>query len=198
MGKKKFISLSFLAGTMVGIGNVVNVSVEDKVQGAFLFSLGLLTILHLGLNLYTGKIGLMSEKVVDYILMLVFNMLGVILVTLLMSYCDKNLKDQFCSIAGTKLETPVLTAFIKSIFCGILMYVAVAAYKKETVDMIFKCGITILCVMVFILSGFRHCIADAYCLLYLDSVLGFISYLAVIFGNTVGAIGFHVLYSKID
>ncbi len=198
MGKKKFISLSFLAGAMVGIGNVVNLSVEDKVLGAFLFSLGLLTILHLGLNLYTGKIGLMSEKFVDYILMLVFNILGVIVVSVIMSYCDRNLAGRFSSIAGTKLETPVLVAFFKSIFCGILMYVAVAAYKKETVDMIFKCSITILCVMVFILSGFRHCIADAYCLLYLDSFAGFMSYLAVILGNTVGAIGFHVLYSKID
>ena len=48
---------SFLAGVAIALGGYVYLSCENKYVGAFLFSVGLLTVLYFGLNLYTGRIG---------------------------------------------------------------------------------------------------------------------------------------------
>ena len=56
--KLTFFSRAFLAGIMIGIGDVINAMCENRVVGALLFGLGLLCILHNGFYLYTGKIGI--------------------------------------------------------------------------------------------------------------------------------------------
>ena len=48
--------LSILAGMMIGLGAIVYLSVGE-IAGAFMFSLGLLTILHYKFALFTGKAG---------------------------------------------------------------------------------------------------------------------------------------------
>jgi len=47
---------------MIGVGAVIYLSLENKVIGALLFSVGLLSICCLGLNLFTGKIGYVVEN----------------------------------------------------------------------------------------------------------------------------------------
>lgn len=51
---------SVLAGVMIGLAGVVNLSVDNKFLGAFLFSFGLITVIARGLYLYTGKIGMIN------------------------------------------------------------------------------------------------------------------------------------------
>ena len=53
----KILFKSFLAGIMIAIGGTVFLSIENKVIGASLFSIGLFGVLIYNLNLYTGKIG---------------------------------------------------------------------------------------------------------------------------------------------
>ena len=48
--------LSILAGMMIGLGAIVYLSV-GKIVGAFMFSIGLLAILHFRCRLFTGKAG---------------------------------------------------------------------------------------------------------------------------------------------
>ena len=45
------------AGLMIGIGGTIFLSVDNKIMGSFLFSIGLLMICMYNMNLYTGKIG---------------------------------------------------------------------------------------------------------------------------------------------
>ena len=49
--------LSIIAGIMIGIGGLVNLSIGG-VAGAIVFSVGLLTIIYYQFALFTGKAGL--------------------------------------------------------------------------------------------------------------------------------------------
>ena len=52
---------SILSGLLIGVGGCVYLSI-NPIIGAFLFSLGLLTILNFKLPLYTGRIGFLFEE----------------------------------------------------------------------------------------------------------------------------------------
>lgn len=63
----------------------------------------------------------------------------------------------------TKLNDSLLSLFVLAIFCGILMFIAVDTYKhhyekKDTMVTV----VAMLGVVVFILAGFEHCIADMF------------------------------------
>ena len=53
--------LSILAGLMIAVGGVINLSVGGAL-GAFMFSLGLLTVLIFKFELFTGKAGLLATN----------------------------------------------------------------------------------------------------------------------------------------
>ncbi len=65
------------------------------------------------------------------------------------------LADIFNNLIGT-----LISILILSFFCGILMYLAVNTYKE--VKDIGKYLAVFLGVIVFILCGFEHCIANMY------------------------------------
>ena len=97
-------------------------------------------------------------------------------------------------MCNLKLEKNFIRVFVDSIFCGILIYLAVNIYKEhKSIIGIF------ICIPVFILSGFEHCIADAFyfsltdCLIPLKSLI-FTS--IVIFGNSVGGLIFPYIKEK--
>ena len=56
---KYFISAIY-AGLMIAFGDAVYVASDNKYAGSFLFSLGLLTVVLRGFDLYTGKIGYLT------------------------------------------------------------------------------------------------------------------------------------------
>ena len=58
--------LSILAGFLICLSALINLASGGGLIGAFLFSTGLLTILHFKLNLFTGKAGLFFDnKITD-------------------------------------------------------------------------------------------------------------------------------------
>ena len=62
---KKFFGIvvgGIMAGFTLSISCAVKLSVENGVVGAFLFSLGLFTIITFGFGLYTGKAGYAYEN----------------------------------------------------------------------------------------------------------------------------------------
>ena len=63
-----------IAGLLIGLGVIINIQTKSPILGALLFSFGLLTIIHLKLPLYTGKIGYLKDKLV---LILIFNLIGI-------------------------------------------------------------------------------------------------------------------------
>ena len=50
------------AGIAIAVGGTVYLSLENKIVGALLFTVGLYVIVLNGLNLYTGKIGYLVDQ----------------------------------------------------------------------------------------------------------------------------------------
>lgn len=78
MDKVHIFIKAVYAGFMIGIGGIVNLSVDNKVIGALLFSFGLLTIVTQGFYLYTGKIGFVKKfkELLDMLVILAGNFAG--------------------------------------------------------------------------------------------------------------------------
>lgn len=190
----KILFKSFLAGIMIAIGGTVFLSIENKVIGASLFSIGLFGVLIYNLNLYTGKIGylitnLNLKYIKELIITLIGNFIGACSVGFILRYTriyDK-IYEKSLMLANTKLNDNILSIFILSIFCGLLMYYAVNGFKKQT-DF-GKYLVVYLGVAVFILCGFEHCIANMYYFSVADiwslKTLGYTG--IMVLGNSIGS-----------
>ena len=109
----------------------------------------------------------------------------------------KGVSDKALEIVNLKLNDNLLSIFILSILCGILMYIAVNNYKKINNE-IGKYSCIFMCVMVFILCGFEHSVANMYyisvaSLLNLKSLLYI---LIMVLGNSTGSILIALYYNR--
>lgn len=190
----KILFKSFLAGIMIAIGGTVFLSIENKVIGASLFSIGLFGVLIYNLNLYTGKIGYLITNfnlkyIKELIITLIGNFIGACSVGFILRYTRiyDNIYKKSLILANTKLNDNILSIFILSIFCGLLMYYAVNGFKKQT-DF-GKYLVVYLGVAVFILCGFEHCIANMYYFSVADiwslKTLGYTG--IMVLGNSLGS-----------
>ena len=88
-----------------------------------------------------------------------------------------------------KLGDNITSVFILSFFCGILMFVAADGYKtiQNPVGQILA---IFLPVVVFILSGFEHCVANMYFFTIADlwSFKAFGYLIIMSLGNSIGGI----------
>lgn len=171
--------MSILAGIFIGLGAIVYINVGG-IAGAFLFSVGLLAVLCFKAALFTGKAGLLSERLISFESLCSIwagNFCGTFLITLCARISPKCI-EVTQNIVNTKIENGIINNFILGIPCGILMYIAVKGFKEE------QPIYTILSVMVFILSGFNHCVADmAYCHIAQN---GYLTLIPTTIGNLIG------------
>lgn len=152
-----FIDKGILAGVFIAIGACVNMTLGG-IAGALFFGVGLLSILYLGLNLFTGKAGLVVEEKYNIFKLLavwVMNATGAILAGWAVSVATPATQEVAEAVWAARLSTPPLILAVKGLFCGILMYIAVSGYRDSK-----KIEFVILPVSVFILCGFCHCVAD--------------------------------------
>ena len=183
------------AGILISIGGAVFLSCDSRYAGAVLFTVALLCICMKGYSLFTGKVCYIPEAHgAEEISVLLLGLLGNAIATIL---CGLMLRSAIPAI-GTAAET-ICTAkltqtfgstLVRGIFCGILIYLAVAVYReKQSLS-----GI-IFCIPVFILSGFEHSIAD----MFYFAASGIVSLQAfgficvVILGNSIGGMLLPVL-----
>ncbi len=162
---------ALLAGIFIGIAGTVYLAVKNPVIGAVLFGFGLMTILCYGFKLYTGAIGYLAnqgKKTPAYLwtLLLIWcgNFSGTWLVGTLVRHSRTFAKidARVGAMCAEKLADKMPSLLVLSFFCGILMYVAVETYRREELSPIFRFFGIFLCVSIFILSGFEHCIADMF------------------------------------
>lgn len=173
------------AGMLIGLGGLVYLSVDYKVFGAFLFSFGLITIIAQGYSLYTGAIGHFAhiKEIPTYMFMLVVNLLGAWVIGLVAKYCTS---IEATTLVTNKLSQPLSTVFIMSMVCGVLMHLGVTT-TKATKNPLYAS----MAVMLFILIGAEHCIANMFYFTVDDALssLEAIKFMVVnILGNSLGAI----------
>ncbi len=176
---------------MITIGCAVYlacVEMGQKIAGAVLFSVALLTICYMGMSLFTGKVGFIpfshkKEDVSALLLGLLGNAVATCGLGMLLGVAIPNLSDVAKTLYEAKLSQELWATLIRAVFCGVLMYIAVAIYRnnKSIAGIIFA-------VPVFILSGFEHSIANmGYFGFSLEfSFDAFLYIWVVIIGNSIG------------
>lgn len=186
-----------LAGICIGLGGACFLSCESKVIGAFLFSIGLFTIVLNGFNLYTGKICYIFEnKNKEYAALLLLsilgNLIGTFFIGLLCMLCSPSMNEKAIEICNKKLELDCLSILIKGFLCDIFVFLAVDTYKRHKTVL----GVFVF-IPAFILCGFEHSIADMYYFftagIFSFKALMFI--LIVIIGNSLGGVFIPLLQS---
>lgn len=204
---KSVFAKSIMSGILIGIGGIVYLSVENKYLGAFLFSLGLFTIIQFGFSLYTGKVGYIPEKPVSYIKEVAVTLLGNVFGTaftagaVFPTHIRSNIHEKAVSIISTKISDSFLSQVILGFFCGMLMYIAVengriSRNKGYDISAVFG---TVLPVMVFILCGFNHSVADCFYFFASDlSFKGALYILIVAVGNALGGMTIPLLKKLFD
>ena len=180
--------LAVAAGIFIGVGGSVLLSCDNRYIGAALFAIALLAICTLGFYLFTGKIGYIwgSHTLTDVCCIIagfLGNMAGTWLSATALRISRAPLIDVVRPMVDVKLAQAPLHSVLTGIFCGLLMFTAVAIYKEKETHL----GI-LFCVPVFILAGFEHSIAEMFYFFlageYSLRGVGFI--LLVVLGNTVG------------
>ena len=150
---KQLIKGAILASILIGLGDYVLLKVGAPL-GAFLFALGLYGVCLLGANLFTGKCGFILEnkKWLDLGIILLANMVAGWMIGWAFSVADPVIHD--AAVIKFNSWDLSLGFFLRSIFCGMIMYIAVKCYKMGSIWGVF------IGVPLFILAGFQHSIAN--------------------------------------
>lgn len=166
---KKYIDLflrAFITGTLIAVGGIAYLSCDNKYIGAFLFGTGLFVILNFNLALFTGKVGYAVENKPKYLFDLLIIWLGnfagtVISAILVLCTRISGISEKAAVLCETKTNDSPVSILILAFFCGMLMFIAADGYKIIS-NSVGKALTIFLPVVVFILSGFEHCIANMF------------------------------------
>ncbi len=188
-----------MAGIMIGIGGTIFLTLDNKIIGSFLFGIGLFMIVTRTLNLYTGKVGYIVENPPKYLLQVGVTLIGNFIGTFVVGYILKYtriydiIQTKVTNLCNIKLSDDLISVFILSLLCGLLMFLAVDGYKQGK-DELAKYLSVFLSVMVFILCGFEHSIANMFYFSLASMLNGKVAIylLVMILGNGVGGILFPI------
>ena len=199
---------SMWAGVLISLGAFVSVNAGlelplglSKFIGGIAFSSALIMIVLLGFELFTGNVlttfSYLKNKfrIISFVKLWIIVYFGNLAGCLLTSFLIKNsglygaLENKFSSIALMKVSLTFPEAFIRGMFCNILVCIAVliANQAKTVQGKIFGIMVPIT---VFIASGYEHSVANMFFL-----PMGNITFnqflhniVPVTLGNVVGAL----------
>lgn len=174
---------SIAAGVLIAMAAYLYV-LQTDVIGAALFGFGLCMVCLFELDLFTGKIGYFGALNLPYLKILLGNLIGCALVCLALRVNPAGIESAI-AIAEKKAALSWSAALVNGFFCGVLMYVAVASWKKGLRSGCF------LCVTVFILCRFEHSIAD-FSYMALAWVWS-VNLIWIVLGNALGAVAARML-----
>ena len=215
----KKLSLSFIkgigAGAAIAFGGFLYVLLSHyidgelgKVLGSVAFSIGLFTVCFFSLHLYTGKIGLVYENKQEpafyYSLpiMLIGNAIGAFLIGYVCYFIFKDSEIMLTAniVASNRTNlvdfNSYLSLMIKSLLCGVCVYLAVYSYNHLN-NKIIGTLLLVFFVFVFVYAGFQHCVANMFYFGFANHIKGetFINLTLCILFNSFGPI-FPVLLLK--
>lgn len=176
--------LEVLAGVVIALGCVASLCAPNYV-GLILFAIGLLMVKRFGLRLLTGKAGLMIEEDVkapkaamELGRIFALNIVGTLMVALAaLLMWNVNSPEVTLAVERAQVDS-LLSIFVRSIFCGVLVY---AGVKAETA---FE---TIMYVFAFLVARFTHSIA--YSFYFWISVLTAQATTQMLFALLIAAVG---------
>jgi len=188
---KTFVK-AVMAGVAISIGGVIYLTLENHMVGSFLFSLGLFTIYTFGLYLYTGKVCYIVNSKPAYLLTVLIVYAGNFVGTVGTGYLFRHtklikLEAHTVELVNGKLSDTLFSTFIMAVMCGIMMCIAVIGFQTIK-DSVGKHIALILPIMVFILSGYEHSIADMFYFSIANAwcAKAFLYIIIISLGNMVG------------
>jgi formate/nitrite transporter FocA (FNT family) len=155
----KIFRSSIIAGICIAMGGTVFLKVGG-LEGAILFSFGLLTVVHYALKLYTGTAGFFKpgslEEWASLMVIIFGNFVGCALLSVLVAHVSPDLIDKAYAITAKRDAAGVIDCFLNAICCGFIMTTAVQfGRKNHFLPLLFG-------VPLFIMCGFTHSIADCF------------------------------------
>ncbi|HBB29296.1 MAG TPA: hypothetical protein DC000_08625 [Clostridiales bacterium] len=174
--KKRFL-LSFMAGLFISLGSQGFLTIySDPFLRAAVFPVGLMLIILVGGELFTGNclmtFGCLNKKInlknfTSSILQVWFgNLIGSLFVVLLVYFSgmykpDSTLATTIATVANAKVSLTFTQILLKGILCNILVALGVwfAYTAKDTIGRLFGCWFP---VMLFVLCGYEHCVANMF------------------------------------
>ena len=198
--RKRFL-LSFMAGVFISLGGQGFLTIyNDLFLRAAVFPVGLMLIVLVGGELFTGNclmiFGCLNKKIKikDFIISIlqVFfgNLIGSLFVVLLVYFSgmykpDSVLATSVATVANAKVSLTFTQILFKGILCNILVALGVwfAYTAKDTIGRLFGCWFP---VMLFVLCGYEHCVANMF-FLPLGALVDNSITIAQIIGNIIPA-----------
>ena len=163
---KTFVS-GILAGMSIALGGVIFLSVENRMLGAFLFTVGLFSVCGFGFHLFTGKVCYVFQNDRDYAVRLPViwagNLVGTGLIAgaAALTRSGAALSEKAAALAAVKTGDSLVSLFFLGLLCNIFIYIAVEGYGKLPHE-VGKYLALVFGVMGFILCGTEHCVADMF------------------------------------
>lgn len=180
----RIILLGILAGVFIGFGafgdivvmqTLINIDVGVmKLLGAFVFPVGLMLVVIAGAELFTGNnlmtLALFNKNITikslirNWFFVYLGNFIGSIILVIALVYSgivSESSKELALSIGTSKLSLSFFSALIRGILCNIIVASAVwmGAAAQDIISRIFAIWFPI---MLFVLSGFEHSIANMF------------------------------------
>lgn len=200
VNKEKILINAIMAGICIGLGGTCFLSIDNKIIGSFMFSLGLLTICTNQFSLFTGKV--CYAKTVDDFINLIWiwfgNFMGCTLVGFTLHFVKPQLIQKATEMCNAKLSEGLLVIPL-GMLCNVLIFFAVDGFKRID-NNVAKTILLIMCVMAFILCGFEHCIANMFYFTVADCTkinYPIIYLLLNTFGNAVGGLAISFMYETV-
>ncbi len=200
-GVNKFIKVlisAILAGISIGLGGLVFLSVDNKVIGSALFTIGLFTVCTSGFSLFTGKVCYILTDKEEFQkngwtlpVIWIGNLIGTGVVGLLAraARIGAAVSEKAAGLCETKVNDEILSLFVLGILCNILIYIAVDGFRENKHE-VGKYLSLFFGVMVFILCGTEHCVADMFYFWTAGawSIEAVVAVLVITLGNCVGGV----------
>lgn len=181
----KMILLGFFAGMFIGFAGIASTTASStiavpsvaKLVGALVFPAGMAMVLVAGSELFTGNnliiLAVLTGKtsvgkmLKNWFFVYFGNFLGAAFVAVLVVYghtpdlFQGALATAIVNAAKARTDLSVVDAFVRGILCNILVCIAIwMSFAAKRVSG--KLMTSFWPVMLFVLCGFEHCIADMY------------------------------------
>lgn len=181
----KMFLLGFFAGVFIGFAGIASTTASStiaipslaKLVGACVFPAGMAMVLIAGSELFTGNtliiISVLEKKVSilkmlkSWLIVYLANFLGAAFVACLVVYggtpglFQGALAEAIVNAGTARTNLTFMEGFIRGILCNLLVCIAVwMAFSSKNVSG--KVLISFWPIMLFVLCGFEHCVADMY------------------------------------
>lgn len=183
-----------MAGVSIGLGGAVYLATDSKIAGAIFFTVGLFTVVTFGFHLFTGKVAYLFDHSPRYLLFLANVWLGNLVGAMAVGYSLRAtraavLAEKASTLCQIKLNDTLWSIFLLAIFCNLLIFIAVDGFSHNPHEIGRYIGL-FLGVVVFILCGFEHCVANMFYFSMANAWSGHtLLYLLVMtLGNSVGGL----------